>query len=34
MAEDIVIGVSIFIALVILAMIGRSVGFKHADIWS
>ncbi len=34
MMEDIVIGVAIFIALVLLAMVGRSAGFKHADIWA
>lgn len=34
MAEDVVIGIAIFIALVLLAMAGRTAGFKHADIWS
>ena len=34
MMEDIVIGVAIFIALVLLAMVGRSAGFQHSDIWS
>lgn len=34
MMEDIVIGVAIFIALVLLAMVGRSAGFSHSDIWS
>lgn len=34
MAEDVVIGVAIFVALVLLAMLGRSLGFKHADIWA
>jgi len=34
MMEDIIIGVAIFIALVLLAMAGRALNFKHADIWS
>lgn len=34
MMEDIIIGVAIFIALVLLAMVGRSTGFKHSDIWA
>ncbi len=34
MAEDITIGVSIFIAFVVLAMIGRKLSIPHTDIWS
>lgn len=34
MAEDVVIGVAIFIAFVILAWVGRQLKFSHADIWA
>ncbi len=34
MAEDITIGISIFIAFVVLAMIGRKLNVTHIDIWS
>lgn len=34
MVEDVMLGVGIFVALVVIAMIARQVGFVHADIWS
>lgn len=34
MVEDVMLGVGIFIALVVIAAIARAVGFTHADIWS
>lgn len=34
MAEDITIGVSIFLAFVVLAIVGRKLGISHTDIWA
>lgn len=34
MVEDVLIGVMVFIALVVLSFIGRAVNFSHSDIWS
>ncbi len=34
MAEDVVIGVAIFLAFLALAWAGRQLKFSHADIWA